>query len=161
MHASGGLWILLALSVATFQRVSAQMDTIDKTNWHKAVRIYQAQHRKGEFESYRTNKDTYAKVPDLEAQALAHAKATGVIPVARYTADESAAAGTLATEKIYFSSAIQPGEDFHRHLGLHDQNALAFWKYEKGRFHLLQIDTLGNFVIKWPVRPLEDVVGHH
>ncbi|SPO27316.1 uncharacterized protein UTRI_10433 [Ustilago trichophora] len=157
--------LLLTLVAAAFLLVSAQMDAFDKTNWAKAVEIYKQHHPGGLFESYRSNLATYGHVPDLEEKALEHARTYGVIPVARYTAEESAAAHASPLEKIYFLSAIHPPHTLHEQMAkdtlLDNQNVLAFWKYENNKFHLLQMDTLGSQVIGWNLQPFDNVLKLH
>lgn len=157
--------LLFTLVAAAFLLVSAHMDAFDKTNWAKTVEIYKQHHVGGLFESYRSNLATYAQVPDLEEKALQHAREYGVIPVARYTAQESAAAHASPLEKVYFLSAIHPPQILHEQMAkdtfLDNQNVLAFWKYEDNKFHLLQMDTLGSQVIKWRLQPLDNVLRLH
>ncbi|SPO26967.1 uncharacterized protein UTRI_10433_B [Ustilago trichophora] len=153
---------LLGLAATAFLLASAQMDDFDKVNWAKAVEVYKKNHFRGLFQSFRSNLATYAKVPDLEDKALEHAKTYGVIPVASYTAEESTAAKGSPSAKVYFLSAIQPPQSLHQEMAkdtfLHDQNVLAFWKYENDKFHLLQMDTLGSQVTEWPLQRLKDVL---
>ncbi|GAC94453.1 hypothetical protein PHSY_002024 [Pseudozyma hubeiensis SY62] len=140
------LFSVLAGPFIALCSVLAAMSDLDRQNWHKATALYMEHYPKQAVTSHRTTLDSYRHIDNLELKALAHARSSGVIPIAN------------VQHRTYFSSIIKPNNDLHGEMRLDGKDAFAFWKHEGHTFELLHVDTVDSSEVKWPLQPLGEPI---